>query len=719
MKLKPNNSKFAPSSTENTINGLVLYENDSAPILGYVISAKSPQRLSVLSEFGATVELPPMRLHPLPGNMPIQNTSTESRVAFLKELHIAARTATDTIVLHDVWEFVCSESREYSVDELTELYFGKNEISSHLALRLALNNDRVFFKRNLHRFLPRPIETVAELERTEEVRRARGETLQRTVAEFQRRLNDPGYELTKETLPFLRLLEDLACEAPHQSPAHFKEAKNLLEQCLAELKRSTNPLDLAPEYQGSEARLAFGLLDALGIFSRNTNPALIRYRPALDFSSSAIAYALSRSEIAIEAVPASSWKPGQRRDETALEALTIDDASTRDIDDALTVEFSADGYRLGVHISDVASTLEHDSVLDLEARARATSIYLPDRTIHMLPRELSAQACSLVAGQPRRALSCFFNIDRSCNILSSEIIPTLIKVHHRLDYVHVDALLERTATAVEQHVGPELLRTLETLYQISTTHQSQRFENGALQMTRREKMVRVSSDGKLSLEEYDEQSAARSMVGEMMIMMNVALAKYAAENRIPFIYRSQEPPERNNTPTSSTIPEGPAREYAERSGLKRSLTNLRPAPHASLGVKRYTQATSPIRRYADLLNQRQICAHLSGGQAPYRDSDLVDILKALDEPLGLANGLSKESKRFWFLRYLEEHRSELAELHAVVLRTDLKQPLVELEELAITTLLRPTAPVKPGDRLQLKIAGVDARFDWLKLEVVS
>ena len=341
MKLKPKNLKFAPSVTESTLSGLVMYENDSAPILGYILSAKSPQRLSVLSEFGATVELPPLRLHSLPGSMPMQHTTTESRIEFLKDLHSKARDTSSTIALKDVWEFVCDEARDYTIKELTELYFSNHDTIHHLALRLALNNDRVFFKRNLHCFIPRPAETVTELLRAEEVRRVRSEALQRTVTEFQRRLDDSHHQLSSETQPFQRLLEELACEANHQSPAHIKEAKSFLERCLNELRVGGKPLDLAPEYHGTESRLAFGLLESLRIFTRNTNPALIRYRPAQEFSAAAIEYAHARSEQLAQ--EQSNLMTDKRRDETTLEAITIDDASTRDIDDALTLEFHSDG----------------------------------------------------------------------------------------------------------------------------------------------------------------------------------------------------------------------------------------------------------------------------------------------------------------------------------------------------------------------------------------
>jgi exoribonuclease-2 len=220
------------------------------------------------------------------------------------------------------------------------------------------------------------------------------------------------------------------------------------------------------------------------------------------------------------------------------------------------------------------------------------------------------------------------------------------------------------------------------------------------------------------LHEIDEQGAARTIVSELMILANTVFAQYAKRNGLPLLYRTQEGPD-VSLDFLDEIPEGPARDYALRGKLKRSIMSTAPGRHSSLGLDLYTQMTSPIRRYADLLNQRQILSHLLDGKPQYTIDEIERIAFEVEEPLSHANFLSRESKRFWLLRYLEERlKREPITVTATVVRNDMKLPMVELDSLYITVPLRTDSRVALGEQCTVQVKEVSAFRDQVRLEVV-
>jgi len=688
MKLIP---KPALSSADSGFptGALIMYENDGTPLIGTIIGFKK-QKYQVLNNRGREIELQPIRLHRLPESLPGDLSTTEAKAKFLHDLYEGCLADSHTVDLGEIWSFVHDEGGDHPTAKLCASYYGAVDLKKHLTLRLALIADKIFFKRKDDEFLARPAETVEELRKSEESRQRKHTFQEAFVAVCAKRLTDPSIPFPPEATATIELLEDIAAGAQHIDNNRHKEAKDLVNLVAERLHL---------ELGGTREQRTIQLLEAIGHFTENTNLALIRHRPVGDFSPESIAAAAH--------LPAPSISLGgvARRDLTGLRTVTIDDSSTRDMDDALSLERSGDGFELGIHISDVAALIEQDSPLDLEGRRRATSIYCPDRTIHMFPDTVSTDACSLVAGKPRAVLSCFFVIDRNFNVISSEIVPTLITVTERLSYDEVDARLEK---------GDQFLNDL---YNIASTLEAARIEKGAIKVHKRDILITPREDGELILTEIDENAPSRALIGEMMVLANSLLANYAARHDIPCIFRGQPPPDEDRG-RGRSIPEGPAADYAERARLKKSTTSLQPERHASLALDAYVQATSPIRRYADLLNQRQIVSHIAGRPLPYSRDALADLLDAINAPLSNAQAITKETRRFWALRYMQTVLHERRTIAATVLRTDLKTPLVEVEEIYVPFLARIPFPVSPGDIVNLRVGSVDPRFDHIRLEAV-
>jgi exoribonuclease-2 len=269
----------------------------------------------------------------------------------------------------------------------------------------------------------------------------------------------------------------------------------------------------------------------------------------------------------------------------------------------------------------------------------------------------------------------------------------------------VDLLLE--------HEDP----TVSLLYQISAAHEEVRIRNGAVRVHRREVVPFLEADGSVRLLEIEEESPARSLVAEMMVLANSIMATFAAEHQIPVIFRGQERADGQESHASSNVPEGPAKDFSARSKLKKSTMTFEPRYHATLGLNAYTQCTSPIRRYMDLCHQRQILSFFKRNKPWMSRTDLEPLANEVEVHLNAATLAGRETRRYWLLRYLEG-RPRGKTIQGTVVRQDTKSPLVELDEVYLTFFVKSSRPVRLGQAVTLKIGSVDPHADYLRLEVV-
>src|SRR2546421_3319669 len=308
--------------------------------------------------------------------------------------------------------------------------------------------------------------------------------------------------------------------------------------------------------------------------------------------------------------------------------VTVDPDDARDFDDAIHVEKIGGGWRLGVHIADVAAYVEPDSPLDREARRRGNSVYLPDRVIPMLPERLSNGVCSLNPGVDRLTHSVFIHFDKHGNAKSARFARSLVRSARRLTYKQAYAIL----TAAP---GDQLGERLHLAWELAALLRQRRFEHGALDLDFPEVKVWIDKDGHPVKLERVENDKSHQLIEEFMLAANEAVARELKKRAVPAIYRIHENPDpeklaefrefvlgfnytvgdvthRAELQRLLASTRGKPEEQALKIGLLKSLKRARYAPqplgHYGLAKPNYLHFTSPIRRYADLVVHRALTA---------------------------------------------------------------------------------------------------------------
>lgn len=367
---------------------------------------------------------------------------------------------------------------------------------------------------------------------------------------------------------------------------------------------------------------------------------------------------------------------GHRRDLTHLEALAIDDEGNSDPDDALSLE----GNRIWVHVADVAALAGPDSPLDREARARGANLYLPERTHNMLPPALTAEL-GLGLRETSPGLSIGFHLNGDGVPEAIEIIPTWLRVR-RVSYEEAS-----------RRIGEEPLRSL---YQLTQRYRERRHLCHAACIELPEVSVRVV-DGVVRVRSLP-RLPSRDLVTDAMLMAGEAVARYCLERQIPIPFATQAPPERLASPTDL------AAMFAYRKLFKPTRLSLVPEPHSGLGLPLYTRATSPLRRYSDLLVHQQLRAYLVGGPL-LGEQEISGRITESEAAGGAVRRAERLSNQHWKLVFLRQH-PEWRGVGTVVEKEGPKVTLL-VEELALEARLRLRHEPTLNDRLRLATRELD------------
>jgi len=490
------------------------------------------------------------------------------------------------------------------------------------------------------------------------------------------------------------------------APAQREQLELLL--ALASGATETNlPLELRRALQQAGCEPQPGairhLLVDLGQWDRHGLPSLRQSVWEAGFDAALLAEA-ERLVAAAE----QDW-PGDRDrlDLTALRTYSLDDADTTEIDDALSLETLADGRRrIWVHIADPGRLIAADSPLDLEARQRASSLYLAARVVPMFPLSLAAGPFSLRQDQRCPAWSTAIELGPDGAVIEASIQRSWVRPTYRLTYADGDDLIE---------LAPPQDSDLAELQGLLLLRRGWRERQGALLMEQPEGRIRCRGD--LAELEVTELSAARSLVAEAMILNGAVVAEYGVKHGLALPYRGQPASELPPPAELDALPAGPARHAALRRCLSRGSSGVRPAPHFSLGLGAYVQATSPIRRYGDLLVQRQLAAQTETDGKPLDEPAVAALLAVLEPALREGIQISREDQRHWQQVWFEQHRSaQWAGLFLRWLRPQDGLGLVHLEDLALDQAARCPQTSNPADQLVVRVSAVDSLADLLRLE---
>ncbi len=366
----------------------------------------------------------------------------------------------------------------------------------------------------------------------------------------------------------------------------------------------------------------------------------------------------------------------QRLDLTHLPAFAIDDEGNQDPDDAVSI----DGDRIWVHVADVAALVPPDSAIEREARARGANLYLPEGIVNMLPAAITDRlGLGLQPISP--ALSFGMRCTAEGDLVDIEVRPTLVRVQ-RMSYGEADGCLQQAP--------------LDALTDAARRYRARREANGAAGIDLPEVSLRVH-EAQILIRPIDRQ-ASRAMVTDLMLMAGEAAARYCQQREIPIPYVTQPPPERIERP------QGMAAMYAYRRQFKPSRTGAEPGPHFGLGLKEYTRATSPLRRYADLLVHQQIRAHLRG-QELLSVQQISARAGEADQCAIAVRRTERQSNLHWKLIWLMRRPDWRGE--AVVVELGERKQIVMIPELALETRIRAKQDLALDQRIRLCVAEVD------------
>jgi exoribonuclease II len=365
----------------------------------------------------------------------------------------------------------------------------------------------------------------------------------------------------------------------------------------------------------------------------------------------------------------------------AVRAFSIDDSATTEIDDAFSVQRLGKRMRIGIHIAAPAISLARGHVVDTIARSRMSTVYAPGLKYTMLPGEW-IESLSLNEGREVPVLSLYADVDaETYDVLSTESRLERLRIESNLRHDRLDAIVTDATIADGQFDAPHA-EPLSTLWHVARKLLARREQVRG----RPEPIGRVdysfdldgvADQAHVSIRQRRRGSPLDLIVAELMIFTNSIWGRWLAARHTAGIYRSQS--------------------------LGRVKMGTAPAPHEGIGVEHYAWCTSPLRRYVDLVNQRQLLACVRDQTPPYasNDAELFGIVSGFEAAYGAYAEFQQKLERYWSLRWLEQEK--LLRIDASVLKGD----VVRIDGLPFITRLPGLPELPRGQRLELDIVATN------------
>ncbi len=342
-----------------------------------------------------------------------------------------------------------------------------------------------------------------------------------------------------------------------------------------------------------------------------------------------------------------SKEVAKRRDMRNILTMTIDPADAKDFDDALSIQNLEDGwYEVGVHIADVGYYIKTDSAIDKEAYLRATSVYLPDRVLPMLPERLSNELCSLRPNEDKYTFSAIFKINKEGVVKDTWLGKTLIHSNKRFSYEQVQEIIEGAESEYKDEIG--------ILNETAQKLRSKRFQKGAINFSSQEVRFKLDETGKPIGIVIKESKEAHKLIEEFMLLANRTVAEYVSgitfnNKEVPFPYRVHDVPNEDKLKVFSLFaghfgikfdlskPQSiaqsfnamlevvngkPEQHVLEQLGIRtmsKAIYTTDNIGHYGLGFDDYCHFTSPIRRYPDILVHRILLQCLENNIVPIKN----------------------------------------------------------------------------------------------------
>ncbi|HEX3033588.1 MAG TPA: RNB domain-containing ribonuclease [Thermodesulfobacteriota bacterium] len=601
------------------INEVVVFRKRREPSFG-VVREPVGEKFSVFSEEGKEVEVTSDKVV-LPTGMNLGDEFTQSEKKLrLRGLRKELDEKREGVDLKTLWECVFDGGQELTLEELSELYFGTDGDMSEdiLLLFWAVEKDDLYFVRGEEGYIPRAPQEVEEamLRKDAESRKA----LERKAAlEWAKGINENEEQPSGRETNFTNYIELLKGYVIHLDKfERASEARSFMSEA---------------GIKGVEGAIRF--LMKTGNWKEDEDPLMKRLGVKEDFPKKV-------SEEAREVIQKPTFK-GTEEDLTELEAYSVDDETTQDIDDAISISETAEGILVGVHIANVAGLVPRWSLLDEEAARRAQTLYLPEGHVHMFPPKLIREKFSLFEGVPKPALSLLVVFDERLNVKSYRFTESKVLVRKNISYNEAEGFLRKS---------PQGMKLIEIAFGL----RKKRIDAGAFIVELPDLKVNVNEYGEIQVKKIYMNTISHIVVSEFMILMNLLAGRFLRENRIPGIFRSQ----RESVPEEARYlnEDDPLFPLKVVKFLRPSRVELYAEPHSSLGLDVYVQVTSPIRRYLDLVIQRQIIGGLQDGEAPYTEEELEKLKSQVEIGISEKRVVQRTREKYWLLKYLKDFEGQ-------------------------------------------------------------
>lgn len=671
---------------------LVEFRQSSDRRLGIVDRPDGKARWFVVDERGQSHSLAPRQFSYIVTG---QTYKPAQIPQFLQEV----KPYLDPSSLEVAWELLVEGGETVTPADMANLLFSSTGAAQCYAAYWLLSEDKIYFKQKGEAYEPRTAAQVTERKHQIEVEALKARGQQEFLARVEQALKGEPVEWQRHDRQRLEGLEKYAAlvadmvrvglnseslARAYPPPAPVLETMNLLG-------RQATP-------QG-----AYQLLVDLGWWGAHENLFVRRSSIPVQFHSKVLEVAQQRIESPVQDQDAN------RLDLTHLKVYTIDDESTTEIDDGLSWELLADGReQLWVHIADPTRWLLPEDELDLEARKRGSTVYLPTGMIPMFPEILATGPMSLVQGQICCALSFGIILAPSGEVEEYSIHASIIKPTYRLTYEDVDEMLQ---------LGVQAEPEIAAIATWAQKRKSWRYAQGAISINMPEAMIKVKGDD-INIDLLDD-SSSRQLVAEMMILAGEVAARYGKTHNIPLPFRGQPQPELPPEQELLLLPAGFVRACAMRRCMPKSEMSITPVRHAGLGLDTYTQATSPIRRYSDLLTHFQLKAHLRGEVLPFSAEQLKEVMLTVSTTTQEVTMVERQTNRYWALEYLRRHPNQVWETTVLMwLREDSGLALILLEDLGLQLPMAFKRHVSLGEEVLVKVTHADPQKDMIQFQEI-